>query len=147
MPGQGVGSLLQKHADRMADRQGQIRYKALDAIDEAITKFREDTRATERKRSDGEWVEVPVMRLKPTDVAVLIDWLAVLFDRPSRITEGRDLTVRSELPIDALNQIELTRGRAGPLTSPLPRTPHRVGPKAGQTDGGGRLASGRPWNG
>ena len=36
-------SFIEKHADRMADRQAQIRDKFLDAIDEAITKFREPT--------------------------------------------------------------------------------------------------------
>ena len=80
-------------------------------------------RATEKKRIDGEWVEVAVMRLMPKDVAILLDRLQVLFDKPSRISEGRDLSVRSELPIDALNRIvELTQGRAAPPTSPLPRT-------------------------
>jgi hypothetical protein len=48
----------------------------------------------------------------PKDLAPLIDESEVPFDRPSRINEGRDLTLRSELPIDALNQVvELTRGR------------------------------------
>ena len=60
--------------------------------------------ATERKRIDGEWVEVPVLRLKPKDVAVLLDRLMVLFERPARVHEARDLAVRSELPIDALNR-------------------------------------------
>ena len=63
------------------------------------------------------------MRLMAKDVAVLLDRLQVVFDRPTLISEDRDLSVRSELPIDALNQfVELTRGRAAPPTSPLPRT-------------------------
>ena len=67
------------------------------------------------------------MRLKPKDIAILLDRLQELFERPSHISEGRDLSVRSELPIDALNQIvELTRGRAAPPTSRLPRTPRRL---------------------
>ena len=116
-------AFMSRHAARMADRQAEIRDKALDAIDEALEKFREDMRATERKRIDGEWVEVPVMRLMPKDVAILLDRLMVLSERPARISEGRDLSVRSELPIDALNQfVEMTRGRAVPPTSPLPRT-------------------------
>jgi hypothetical protein len=70
---------------------------------------------------DGEWVEVPVMRLTPRDLAVLIDRLQVLFDRPSRITEGHELTVGSQLPIDTLSQlVELTRGRGVAPASPLP---------------------------
>jgi hypothetical protein len=71
---------------------------------------------------DGEWVEVPVMRLTPRDLAALIDRLEVLFDRPSRISKGRDLSVSSQLPIDALNQlVELAPGRAVPAASPLLR--------------------------
>jgi hypothetical protein len=61
--------------------------------------------------------------MKPRDVALPIDRLQILFDRPARIGEERDLNVRSELPIDALSQlVELTRGRAVPPTSPLPRS-------------------------
>ena len=117
---------MARHAARQADRVAEVRDKALDLIDEALDRFREDMRATENKRIDGEWVEVPVMRLMPKDVAILLDRLEVLFDRPTRMSEGRDLRVRSELPTDALNQfVELTRGRAGPPRteeSPLPRT-------------------------
>ncbi|MFO7533093.1 MAG: hypothetical protein R6W93_11580, partial [Candidatus Limnocylindrales bacterium] len=83
---------------------------------------REDLKATEKKLVNGEWVDVPVMRLTPRDLAVLIDRLQILFDHPSRISEGRDLSVGSQLPIDALNQlVELTRGRAVAPASPLPR--------------------------
>ena len=116
-------AFMSRHAARQADRQTVIEDKFLDAIDEALDKFRHDMAATEKKRIDGEWVEMPVMRLMPKDVAILLDRLQMLFDKPARIGEGRDLTVRSELPIDALNQfVELTRGRAAPPTSPLPRT-------------------------
>ena len=116
-------AFMSRHAARQADRLAEIHDKTLDVIDEALDKFREDMRATEKKRIDGEWVEVPVMRLMPKDVAILLDRLQVLFERPSRISEGRDVSVRSELPVDALNQIvELTRGRVAPPTSPLPRS-------------------------
>ena len=113
---------MSRHAARQADRVAEVRDKALDGIDEALDKFSSDMHATEMKRIDGEWVEVPVMRLKPKNVSILLDRLFVLFDHLTRISEGRDLTARSELPIDALNQVvELTRGRAGSPTSPLPR--------------------------
>jgi hypothetical protein len=116
-------AFIDRHADRMADRQAEISDKALDAIDEAITKFRSDMQATAKKRIDGEWIEVPVMRVAPKDLALLIDRFEVLFDRPAHITEQHNLAVRSELPLDALKQlVELTRGRAAPPTSPLPRT-------------------------
>jgi hypothetical protein len=67
------------------------------------------------------------MRLTPRDLAALIDRLQILFDRPSCINEGRDLSVGSQIPIDALNQlVELTRGRAVPPASPLPKAPRRL---------------------
>jgi hypothetical protein len=67
------------------------------------------------------------MRLTLRNLAVLIDRLQILFDRPSRSNEGRDLSVSSALPIDALNQfVELTRGRAVAPASPLPRAPRRL---------------------
>jgi hypothetical protein len=116
-------AFITRHAERLADRQAEISDHALDAVDEAITKFRSDMQATAKKRIDGEWVEVPAMRLKPKDVALLIDKFEVLFDRPAHITEQHDLNVGSEIPLDALKQlVELTRGRAAPPTSPLPRT-------------------------
>ncbi len=113
---------IERYAARQADREAEVRDKALDAIDETITKFRADLKATEKKLVGGEWVEVPVMRLTPRDLAVLIDRLQVLFDRPARISEDRDLSAGSAISIDALNQlVELTRGRAVPPASPLPR--------------------------
>ena len=108
---------------RWPSREAEVRDKALDAIDEAISGFHSDLKTTEKKLVNGEWVEVPVMRLTPKDLAVLIDRLQVLFDRPARISEGRELSGSSQLPVDALSQlVELTRGRAVALTSPLPRT-------------------------
>ena len=119
-------AFIEKHADRMADRQAAISDKALDAIDEAITKFRSDLRATEKKLVDGEWVEEPVMRLTPKDLALLIDRFQVLFERPSVISQHQGLTATTELSADALSEfLERTRGIAGPprvAESPLPRT-------------------------
>ena len=117
-------AFIEKHADRMADRQAQIRDKALDAIDEANTRFRADLKATKKKLVNGEWVEEPVMRMTPRDLALLIDRFQVPFEKPSVITQG--LTASTELSADALREfIEATRGRAGPSpmeVSPLPRT-------------------------
>jgi hypothetical protein len=119
-------SFIDRYAERMADKQAELHDNALHAIDEALDKFRDDMRATEKKRIDGEWVEVPVMRLKPNDVAVLIDRLMVLFEKPSTITQHQRLTVTSELSVESLRDfIEATRGRAGPSLmeeAPLPRT-------------------------
>ena len=117
-------SFISCHAEQMADRQAEICHKALDTIDEALSKFREDMKATKLVRQpDGSVREEPAWFMKPRAVALLIDRLQVLFDRPARVGGGRDPSVRSELPIDALHQfVELTRGRAAPPTSPLPRT-------------------------
>jgi hypothetical protein len=43
--------------------------------------------------------------MTPNDVAINLDRLQVLFDKPSRSSESRNLSVRSELPLDALNQM------------------------------------------
>ena len=83
---------IQQHADRAAAREAEVRDHALDAIDEAITKFRADLKATEKKLIDGEWVEVPVMRMTPRDLALLIDRFQILFGRPAMISEGRGFT-------------------------------------------------------
>jgi len=62
----------------------------------------------------GQYVEEPLMIIKPQDIALLIDRLQVLFARPAQITEGRSFaaTITSEtLPLEALQKIvELTRG-------------------------------------
>jgi hypothetical protein len=123
---------IQQHADRAAIRQAEIRDHALDAIDEAITKFRADLRATERKLIDGAWVEVPAMRITPRDLALLIDRLQILFGRPAMISEGRGFaaTITSDaIPVDVLKGIvAATRGLAGtpaPEASPLPRLQRR----------------------
>ena len=70
---------IQHHADRVAAREAEVRDHALDAIDEAITRFRADLWATEPKRIDGARIEVPVMRMTPRDLALLIDRFQVLF--------------------------------------------------------------------
>ena len=118
-------AFMSRRSARMADRLAEIHDKAIDVIDEALDRFREAMRATERKRIDGEWVEVPVMRLKPKDVAILIDRLMVLLKKPSAITQYQGLSVTSELSAESLREfIEATRGRRAPFPmeeSPLPR--------------------------
>ena len=123
---------IQHHADRAAAREAEVRDRAVDAIDEAITKFRADLRATERKLIDGAWVEVPVMRITPRDLAFLIDRFQILFGRPAVISEGRGFAAAitsDAVPVEALKGIvELTRGLAGtpaPEASPLPRLHRR----------------------
>jgi hypothetical protein len=86
-------AFIEKHSARMADRRAEISDKILDAIDEALDRIRDDMRATEKKGIDGEWVEVPVMRLKPNDIAVLIDRLLVLFEKRMSDSEAALYTV------------------------------------------------------
>ena len=110
-------------------REAEVRDEAIEAIDEAITKFRAGLKATDRKLVDGVWVEEPRMRVTPRDVTLLIDRLQILFGRPSTISEGREFVASMSsdaLPIDALRSIvELTRGLESPRDegSPLPRSP------------------------
>ena len=119
---------IERHADRAGARKAEVRDHAIEAIDEAITKFRADLQATVKKRIDGAWVEVPALRVGPRDLALLIDRFQVLFGRPAMISEGRGFaaTITSEaIPVDVLmGIIEATRGLAGtprPEASPLPR--------------------------
>ena len=118
-------AFMSRHAARRADRLAEINDKAIDVIEEALDKFASDMRSTEMKRIDGEWVEVPVMRLKPKDVAILLDRLMVLFEKPSVISQHQGLSVTSELSAESLREfVEATRGRGGPSPmeeSPLPR--------------------------
>ena len=120
-------AFIEKHADRMADRQAEIHDKFLDTVEEALDKFCEDLKATKSVRQpDGSLVEQPAWYMKPKDMAILIDRFEVLFGRPSAISQHQGLNVSTELSADALREfIEATRGRAGPSPmeeSPLPRT-------------------------
>ena len=122
---------IERHAARQADRVAEVRDDALELISEAINKSREDMRATKLVRQpDGSITEEPVMRLMPKDVALLIDRLQFLFDRPSSISQHQGDGVTTELSVDTLRQfIELTRDAAAPTTkvvSPLPRSPRRL---------------------
>jgi hypothetical protein len=126
-------TFIERHADRAATREAEVRDQAIEAIDEAITRFRSGLRATKQVvLADGTIAEEPVMLITPRDFAVLIDRMNVLFGRPETIIEGRSLsaTISGEpLPVDLLTEIvERTRGLAGapaPETSPLPRLPRR----------------------
>jgi len=119
----------------MADQEGsrraqeaKVRDNAIEAIDEAITKMRSDMKATTLRLKNNEWVEEPLVIIKPTDVAMLIDRLNVLFGRPSNITEERNLGI--SLSSDGVSPellrgiVEATRGISdvgGAASSPFPR--------------------------
>lgn len=121
----------------MADREGfrrmremEVRDHAVEMIDDAIAKLRVDMKATELKLVNDEWVEVPVYRLRPQDIVILIDRMNVLFGRPSQITEDRSLGLTLDtgrLGPEALREfIDATRGLGsvdgGAGRSPIPRT-------------------------
>jgi hypothetical protein len=123
-------TFIKHHADRMAAREAEVRIHAIDAIDEAITKFRSDMRATKTVRQpDGTIAEEPLMLITPKDIALLIDRPQVIFHRPSTISEGRGVSITSDaLPVGDLQAIiEATRGLAEPVpqASPIPRLPRR----------------------
>jgi hypothetical protein len=115
-------------AKRIA-QEARVRDNAIEAIDEAITKMRADMQATTLRYKNGEWVEEPLVVIKPTDVALLIDRLNVLFGRPSTISEERSLGVNlsagGTLGPDILRSIvEATRGitdTGDAARSPIPR--------------------------
>jgi hypothetical protein len=47
--------------------------------------------ATHKVERGGEWVEEPVYRIGPKDIAILIDRMNVIFGKPSVISEERNL--------------------------------------------------------
>lgn len=118
----------------MADAEGmrraqeaRVRDHAIEAIDDAIQKMRADMKLTEKRLVNGEWVEVPVIILKPADIVMLIDRMNVLFNRPSQITEERSLGLSLSAgasPEFLRGIVEATRGLAdtgGSAQSPIPR--------------------------
>jgi hypothetical protein len=119
---------IEQRADRAATREAEVRDHSIEAIDEAITRFRSGLRATKQVvLADGTIAEEPVMLVTPRDLALLIDRFQILFGRPSTINEGRSFaaTISSEaLPLDALQKIvELTRGLV-PLPDHTSGLPH-----------------------
>lgn len=122
-----VAKLADSEGDRIA-REMRVRDNAIDAIDEAIGKMREDMKATTKRYRDGEWVEEPLIIVKPQDVAMLIDRLQVLFNRPSAITEERTLGINLSSgglsPEHLRSIVDATRGISDPgraASSPIPR--------------------------
>ena len=118
---------IEHRADHAAIREAEVRDNAIEAIDEAISRFRADLRATKQVvLADGSIADEPLMLITPRDLALLIDRFQILFGRPALISEGRSFpaTITAEaLPLEALQEIvELTRGLTPPAdhTSGLP---------------------------
>jgi len=109
-------------------REAQVRDNAIEAIDEAINAMRLQMKVTHKVLRDGEWVDEPMVIIRPTDMAMLIDRLNVLFGRPSSITEERNLGINLSsggISPDLLRGIvEATRGISdvgGAASPPFPR--------------------------
>ena len=123
-----VGVLSRKSGEAMAD-EVLVRDNAVHAIDEMVTRLRGDLHKTKRVMRDGEWVEEPLIIVRPNDVAMLIDRLQVLFGRPSQITEDRALGVElsTDDPAILRDIIKATRGigldTGTGAESPLPSAP------------------------
>ena len=125
---------IEKTADREAERyarQLSVQDNAVAAIDEAITRLREDMRKTTTRMKNGEFVEEPLIIVRVADLSTLIDKMNVLFGRPSTISEERNLglSLSAEgLPADFLRAvIDATGAVGGPIGGPagssaLPRT-------------------------
>lgn len=124
----------QRALTTMADKAGmriaremEVRDNAIETIDVAITRLREDLRKTRTVIRDGMRVEEPLIMVRPNDIANLIDRLQVLFGRPSQISEERSLglSFASTDPELLRAVVEATRGLspdAGAASeSPLPR--------------------------
>lgn len=115
---------------RRIAREARVRDNAIEAIDEAISVMRDQMKMTRSVMRGGEFVDEPMVIIRPQDVALLIDRLNVLFGRPSNITEERSLGVNlsagGTLGPDILRGIvEATRGIADPdgaARSPIPRS-------------------------
>jgi hypothetical protein len=102
----------------VAAKEAAVFEKAVDAIELAIDQLSKDLKAGK-------------ITVKPSDLALLIDRMNVLFNRPSTITEGRNigLSVNADATPDEFKRIlELTSGVAGrdlgsgSAGSTLPRT-------------------------
>jgi len=109
-------------------REARVRDNAIDAIDEAITKMRSDMTKTRMVMRNGEYVEEPMVVIRPQDLAILIDRLNVLFGRPSSINEDRNLGVSFSAsgavgPELLRSIVEATRGIVPESSgrSPIPR--------------------------
>ena len=110
-------------------REAKVRDNAIDAIDEMVSRLRDDLKKTVKiLQADGTFVDAPMVQIKPRDIALLIDKLQIIFGRPSTITEERSLGLNlTTADPDLLRQIvEATRGlqpdAGGSGRSPLPRT-------------------------
>ena len=121
-------TLMATAEGRRLAREEQVRDNAIDAIDEAITKMRSDMTKTRMVMRNGEYVEEPMVVIRPQDLAVLIDRLNVLFGRPSSISEDRNLGVSFSAsgavgPELLRSIVEATRGIVPESSgrSPIPR--------------------------
>ena len=95
----------------------------------ANRRLRNLSKKTKTVLRDGVYEEVPLIVVKPQDIAQLIDRLQTIFGKPSQITEERSLGIelQSADPVLLRQVVEATRGVGlddGSTTeSPLPVAP------------------------
>lgn len=122
-------TVMAGESGRRIAREEQVRDNAIDAIDDMITRLRGDLKKTRTVLKDGVYEEIPLVRVTPNDIVLLIDRMQTLFGKPSQITEDRSLGIAFESadPDTLRSFIEATRGvglDAGPTAeSPLPVAP------------------------
>lgn len=114
-------------------REERVRDNAIGAIDDMITRLREDLKKTKMVMKDGVYEEVPFIRVTPNDIANMIDRMQILFGKPSQIHEDRSFGVElSTADPDLLRSIvEATRG-VGLDSGPTSESPLPVAPGAGE---------------
>ena len=131
-------SFIEKHADRMADRQAEIHDDAVEAIAEAMDKFRADLKATKKVRQpDGSVTEQPAWLMTPRDLCLIIDRFQVLFDRPSIISQHQGLSITCD--VSAAQSMAHLQQAAGDAVPPVCRQ-HRDGVEVGMLIGSDTLA-------
>jgi hypothetical protein len=126
--GRAVTVLAKRNGEALAS-EVEVRDNAVHAIDEMVTRLREDLTKTKKVMRDGVWVEEPLVVVRPNDVAMLIDRMQILFNKPSLITEERSVgalfsTDDPELLarlVDATAGVGLDGGAT--TSSPLPSAP------------------------
>jgi hypothetical protein len=121
----------------MADKRGNylareaaVKDNVVGAIDDMVTRLREDLTKTKTVIVNGVPEQQPLVRVTPNHIGMLIDKVQVIFGKPSTITEDRTFgaTVTGEADPDLLRRfVEATRGvglDSGPTAeSPLPVAP------------------------
>jgi len=126
-------TVMADQTGRRIAREEQVRDNAIGAIDDMITRLREDLKKTKTVLKDGVYEEVPLIRIGPNDIVNIIDRMQVLFGKPSQITEEHRLGVNVESTDPELLRsiVAATRG-VGLDSGPTAESPLPVAPETGE---------------